>query len=89
MAAAEVSGPEIAAVVHENALELKATVHLRECPGLKGALRAAVSCVIEERAGKPSYWALVHPLSQPDFHHVDGFALTLASSANSAETAPL
>lgn len=36
-----------------------------------------LSAIIEERDGTKSYWALRHPLGQPDFHHPDCFALTL------------
>ena len=33
--------------------------------------------VIEDRAGQLSYWALKHPREEPDFHHADGFVLSL------------
>ncbi|QID19555.1 DOMON-like domain-containing protein [Nitrogeniibacter mangrovi] len=47
---------------------------------LDGALLPAagclsVTCVLEDRAGALSYWAVRHPLAHPDFHHRDGFAL--------------
>lgn len=42
-----------------------------------GALNLALSAVIEERAGGLSYWALKHAPGKADFHHADGFALTL------------
>jgi hypothetical protein len=38
-----------------------------------------LSAVIEEKGGVKSYWALQHPLGQPDFHHRDCFALKLAA----------
>jgi hypothetical protein len=41
------------------------------------ALDLALSAVIEERDGRLSYWALRHAPEQPDFHHPDGFVLTL------------
>lgn len=44
-------------------------------PDLPAAFGA--SAVLEEAAGKKSYWAVSHPGSQPDFHHADGFALAL------------
>jgi hypothetical protein len=37
-----------------------------------------LSCVLEERNGTISYWALNHPPGDPDFHHPDCFALELA-----------
>ena len=41
--------------------------------------RGAVTAVIEELDGTKSYWALAHPPGDPDFHHADGFLLTLPS----------
>jgi hypothetical protein len=38
-----------------------------------------VSAVIEENSGAKSYWALKHPPGKPDFHHADGFDLTLSA----------
>ena len=36
--------------------------------------RLALAAVIEDTAGRLSYWALRHPPGKPDFHHPDGFA---------------
>jgi len=60
-------------------LELTATVHLAGLLPLCRAptLRLALAAVIEEDAGRLSYWALQHPPGNPDFHHPDGFALEL------------
>ncbi len=44
-------------------------------------LRLGLSAVVEEAGGMLSYWALRHPVSRPDFHHADGFALRLAGHA--------
>jgi hypothetical protein len=44
-----------------------------------GAIKLALSAVIEETDGTKSYWALAHPPGAPDFHHPDCFALTLAA----------
>lgn len=38
----------------------------------------ALSVVIETRDGALSYWALAHPQARPDFHHRDGFVLSLS-----------
>jgi len=46
-----------------------------------GSLEIALSAVIEETDGTKSYWALVHPPGQPDFHHPTCFALTLPAPA--------
>ncbi len=42
-----------------------------------GALRLALSAVLEDSSGTISHWALRHPAGPPDFHHPDGFALEL------------
>ena len=44
---------------------------------LMGAERAALSAVIEEDGGRPSYWALEHNGFKPDFHDPFGFRITL------------
>ena len=36
-----------------------------------------LTAVLEARAGRHDYWALQHPPGRPDFHHRDGFVLTL------------
>jgi hypothetical protein len=65
-------------------LEADVDIHLGAIPGLtaneiKGReLRLGVSAVIESDQGRISYWALAHPPGRPDFHHRDGFALSLA-----------
>jgi len=42
-----------------------------------GARRLGLSCVIEQRDGGFSYWALAHPSAKSDFHHPDSFLLEL------------
>lgn len=44
---------------------------------LIGARSAALSAVIEEEGGRPSYWALVHNGLKPDFHDPACFRLPL------------
>lgn len=39
-------------------------------------LRVALSAVIKSEIGA-GYWALAHPCSRPDFHHHQGFVMTL------------
>lgn len=35
------------------------------------------TAVLEAEDGSVSYWASMHPTEKPDFHHRDGFVLTL------------
>lgn len=71
--------PAVAIDRRESALELRARIPLEGlrllCPSR--TLRLALSAVIEARDGVLSYWALAHPPGRPDFHHADGFVLSL------------
>lgn len=70
-----ISVPVIGVHVSGELLELDARIDL---PPLDCAqLVIGISAVIEPVDGSLSYWALRHPSRQPDFHHRDGFALTL------------
>jgi len=40
---------------------------------LDASLQLSVTMVLEASDGHLSYWALLHPCAQPDFHHRDGF----------------
>jgi hypothetical protein len=73
----ETMRPNIA-VRTNNRLELESLVRLDRLSAThpRASLRAGLSAVIETSDGL-SYWALRHPADKPDFHHVDGFALTL------------
>jgi hypothetical protein len=42
-----------------------------------GGLRLGVACVLEDRHGQLSYWAVVHSTERADFHHPDSFTLPL------------
>lgn len=44
------------------------------------SFRLGLSAVIELQDGSLSYWALHHPSEHPDFHHRDGWSLSLNSS---------
>lgn len=55
------------------------TVRLPACllPELGLQLQVGLTTVVEDKAGRISYWALSHPGEKPDFHHRDGFGLIL------------
>lgn len=55
--------------------ELRAEVQINRWEG-----RLGLSAVIEEKNGNKSYWALVHPPGDPDFHHETCFALQLPAA---------
>ena len=48
------------------------------------ALVTALGCgsisMVEDMDGGLSYWALAHPSAKPDFHHINGFILSLERS---------
>jgi hypothetical protein len=43
--------------------------------------RLNCAAIIEDNAGALSYWAVHHPVAQPDFHDRAGFAITLGGAA--------
>jgi hypothetical protein len=45
-------------------------------------LALGLSAVVEDADGGLSFWALRHPSARPDFHHRDGFALSLDLTTN-------
>ena len=65
-------------VVHNamDRLELRAEIGQDLLPRGR-ALRLGLSAIVEDAAGRFSYWALRHPAGKPDFHHTDAFALQL------------
>lgn len=76
--------PRVVVRRREGELDADIDIHLDAIPGLtadeiKGReLRLAVSAVMENEQGRISYWALAHAPGKPDFHHREGFALSLA-----------
>lgn len=57
--------------------ELRAVLSLTALNLGAAPWRLGLSAVIEETDGAVSYWAAAHPPGKPDFHHADGFAITL------------
>lgn len=74
--AADPAAPAISVRRDAQVYELSARLELATLPAA-AVLRLAVSAVIEAADGGLSYWALAHPADRPDFHHPDGFTLTL------------
>jgi hypothetical protein len=76
--------PRVMVRRRDNELEADIDIHLGAIPGLTAdeiqgrELRLGVSAVMRSDLGRISYWALAHPPGKPDFHHRDGFALSLA-----------
>jgi hypothetical protein len=59
-----------------NQLTLECLLPVEALPKGK-QLRLALTAVIEAADDSLSYWSLGHPPGKPDFHHTQGFALTL------------
>ena len=66
--------PQIGVSRGADAVDVEATM-----PFDGGALRVALTAVVERTDGRKSYWALRHPAAAPDFHHEGGFVLRLAA----------
>lgn len=71
--------PQIEVESSVDACTLQAAFTLDGLAGLPGDVpwRVGLSAVIEETGGRISYWALAHPPGRADFHHPDGFVVTL------------
>jgi hypothetical protein len=71
--------PTVAISVTEARVELEAIIPPEAVLALPGddTLRVGLAAVIEDRNGKPSYWALAHRAERPDFHSAAGFVLEI------------
>lgn len=76
--------PNVEPLAHEGRFSLFAEFDASSFP--KGRARIGLSAVIEETDGSKSYWALNHPLGEPDFHHADCFALELPDGTDIASS---
>lgn len=74
-AGGRIAAPVIDVHVSSDLLELDARIGLPPLDCARVAI--GISAVVEHIDGGLSYWALRHPSMQPDFHHREGFALTL------------
>jgi hypothetical protein len=61
----------------EAAIAVAAIRELTQAGG-RARLRIALAAVIENSAGRLSYWAQHHAAGKPDFHHPDAFVLEIA-----------
>ena len=63
----------------DHQLVLSAVISEADLPDnpLNQPYRLGLTAVLETKAGEHSYWALFHPSGKPDFHHRNGFTLSL------------
>jgi len=74
--ATEIDAPWIEVQAAPDCYTLKASVQIDRLSALsrKSVWRLGLSAVVEDKAGRMSYWALAHPPGKPDFHCRDCFA---------------
>lgn len=74
--ASEIDAARIEAQSSADRYILQASVPIGRLSALsrKTSWRLGLSALIEDQAGRMSYWALAHPPGKPDFHHQDCFA---------------
>jgi hypothetical protein len=80
----EAAQPPRISVSHDaDRLSLDAVIDFEPLPLLRNSpiLRLALSAVVEDVEHRKSYWALAHPPGKADFHHADGFSLTLTPAS--------
>ena len=58
-------------------LSLDLTIRLEPIIANKSLIDVGVASVIQAMSGKETYWALVHPLPEADFHVRESFRLEL------------
>ncbi|HTT83009.1 MAG TPA: DOMON-like domain-containing protein [Rhizomicrobium sp.] len=75
----EIRAPRIEMRQDARVFELQAEVNLAGMPDAdsRADWRLGLSAVIEEKNCNISYFALAHVPGKPDFHHADGFALSI------------
>jgi hypothetical protein len=67
---------------------LDVSVDLTAIIGLSYELQLAIAAIIQTKDGNETYWALIHPAPQADFHLRDSFILPLAEQTHpSAQSA--
>ena len=70
--------PFISLTQTNNSLLLKANIDAADLPPnpTNKPLQLGLAAVIETIDGNCTYWALLHPVDKPDFHHRSGFICT-------------
>ena len=63
--------------IENDSLLLNLTVDLDKIISSKAELEVGVTTVVEDKQQQLSYWALTHPVKEPDFHHPDSFIIKL------------
>ena len=82
------TAPEITVARATDRLEVVVRLSLAGIGDVRvaGGARLGLAAVLEDAAGRHSYWALTHTGTQPDFH--DPRAFTLVLTAHQPETEP-
>ncbi len=62
----------------ERLFTLEAAIDLSPIPHMEQDLEIGVTTIIQTQDGNETYWALVHPAPQADFHKRESFTLALA-----------
>lgn len=63
-----------------NCLSLNVTIDLNSIIEREKVIETGITSVIQTNNSRESYWALVHPNAEPDFHLRDSFILKILSS---------
>jgi hypothetical protein len=61
----------------QETLSVESNLDLNKLAIQQPDLDIAITTVIERHDQQLSYWALKHPITKPDFHHQDGFTISL------------
>jgi hypothetical protein len=75
------SGPVVTVRARPEALDVTASVAFAARATASSPWRLGLTAVLQDTAGRKSYWALRHPRATPDFHDAGGFVLALEGKA--------
>jgi hypothetical protein len=64
--------------IEAGCVSIEASVDLSPIIRAQESIQMGITSIIQTKDGHESYWALVHPNSQADFHVREGFTLELA-----------
>jgi len=71
--------PNIVSSRRHDAYELHVTAELGPVSDASSRWRLALTAIIEDAAGRLSYWSVRHAPGKPDFHHRDALAVELTA----------
>lgn len=80
-----ISQPAFAARKETDRFSLDVSIDLTSIIPFEQEVQMAVTAILQTKDGNETYWALIHPAPQPDFHTRESFILALAGQTHLSE----